>query len=129
MFMQIRRSALKNTAILLVQCPDRKGLDAEIADFIFRHGGNILHFEQHQAGEERFYLARVEWDLAGFQLDLTDFAGRFNPVAEKFGMHWRVARVSHRDVLEDLVEKGRDMERVALSRAVRWHIENRILLY
>jgi len=40
-----------------------------------------------------------------------------------------VARVSHRDVLEDLVEKGRDMERVALSRAVRWHIENRILLY
>ena len=40
-----------------------------------------------------------------------------------------VARISHRDTLEDLVEKGRDMERVALSRAVRWHIENRILLY
>jgi len=40
-----------------------------------------------------------------------------------------VARISHRDTLEDLVEKGRDMERVTLSRAVRWHIENRILLY
>jgi formyltetrahydrofolate deformylase len=40
-----------------------------------------------------------------------------------------VGRVSHRDALEDLAEKGRDMERVALSRAVRWHIENRILLY
>jgi formyltetrahydrofolate deformylase len=40
-----------------------------------------------------------------------------------------VARISHRDALEDLVEKGRDLEKVVLSRAVRWHIENRILLY
>ena len=39
------------------------------------------------------------------------------------------ARISHRDTLEDLVEKGRDLEKVVLSRAVRWHIENRILLY
>ena len=40
-----------------------------------------------------------------------------------------VARISHRDTLEDLVKKGRDLEKVVLSRAVRWHIENRILLY
>jgi formyltetrahydrofolate deformylase len=40
-----------------------------------------------------------------------------------------IARISHRDSLEDLVEKGRDLEKVVLSRAVRWHIENRILLY
>jgi formyltetrahydrofolate deformylase len=40
-----------------------------------------------------------------------------------------VTRISHRDNLEDLVEKGRDLEKIVLSRAVRWHIENRILLY
>ena len=40
-----------------------------------------------------------------------------------------VVRISHKDDLEDLVEKGRDMEKLVLSRAVRWHIENRILLY
>jgi formyltetrahydrofolate deformylase len=40
-----------------------------------------------------------------------------------------VARISHRDGLEDLVEKGRDLEKIVLSRAVQWHIENRILLY
>jgi len=40
-----------------------------------------------------------------------------------------VTRTSHRDSLDDLVEKGRDLEKVVLSRAVRWHIENRILLY
>lgn len=40
-----------------------------------------------------------------------------------------VMRISHSDSMEDLVEKGRDVERVVLSRAVRWHVENRILLY
>jgi formyltetrahydrofolate deformylase len=40
-----------------------------------------------------------------------------------------IARISHRDPLEDLVEKGCDLEKMALSRAVRWHIENRIVLY
>lgn len=40
-----------------------------------------------------------------------------------------VARISHKDDVEDLVEKGRDLEKVVLSRAVRWHIENRILLH
>ena len=40
-----------------------------------------------------------------------------------------VVRISHKDSLEDLVEKGRDLEKIVLSRAVRWHIENRILLY
>jgi formyltetrahydrofolate deformylase len=282
---EIRGRDLKNSAILLVQCPDRRGLDAALADFIFQHNGNILHFEEHQVGEKGFYLARVEWDLTGFQLDVKDFPQKFAPIANKFAMSWRlalgsyqprvaifvskydhclvdllyrqrngelaceipliisnhadakrhadfysipyhvipvtkenkpeaeqqeldllrrntidlivlarymqvlstdfirhypqqiinihhsflpafvgakphhqayergvkligatahyvtevlddgpiieqgVARISHRDTLEDLVEKGRDMERVALSRAVRWHIENRILLY
>jgi formyltetrahydrofolate deformylase len=40
-----------------------------------------------------------------------------------------VVRISHRDTTEDLIQKGRDLEKVVLSRAVRWHIENRILLY
>jgi formyltetrahydrofolate deformylase len=40
-----------------------------------------------------------------------------------------VVRISHRDTLDDLIQKGRDLERAVLSRAVRWHIENRILLY
>ena len=33
------------------------------------------------------------------------------------------------DQVEDLIQKGRDLERIVLSRAVRWHVENRILLY
>jgi len=40
-----------------------------------------------------------------------------------------VARISHRDQVEDLVARGRDLERIVLSRAVRWHIDRRILCY
>jgi formyltetrahydrofolate deformylase len=40
-----------------------------------------------------------------------------------------VIRVSHRDQLPDLIEKGRDVERMVLSRAVRWHLDHRILSY
>jgi formyltetrahydrofolate deformylase len=89
----------------LVQCPDRKGLNANIAEFIYRHGGNILHFEQHQAGEERFYLARIEWDLDGFDLEMKEFAGQFAPIAEKFSIEWRIALSSHRPRVSLFVSK------------------------
>jgi len=96
---------MKNSAILLVQCPDRKGLDATIAEFIYRYDGNILHFEQHQAGEERYYLARVEWDLADFRLDLKDFDGAFGPIAHKFGMNWVIRLGNYRPRVALFVSK------------------------
>lgn len=40
-----------------------------------------------------------------------------------------VVRVTHRDSVEEMVQKGRDLEKVVLSRAVRWHLEHRILVY
>ncbi|MEX2404683.1 MAG: formyltetrahydrofolate deformylase [Balneolales bacterium] len=40
-----------------------------------------------------------------------------------------VASISHRDQLDDLIQKGRDLEKMVLSRAIRWHIKHRILVY
>ncbi|MBP6562985.1 MAG: formyltetrahydrofolate deformylase [Neisseriaceae bacterium] len=40
-----------------------------------------------------------------------------------------VVRISHRDEVNDLIAKGRDLEKVVLSRAVRWHADNRVLSY
>jgi formyltetrahydrofolate deformylase len=40
-----------------------------------------------------------------------------------------VIRASHRDSVDELTRKGRDVERVVLSRAVRWHLEDRVLVY
>ena len=265
------------TAVLLIDCPDRKGLVATVAGILYRLGANILHADQHQDHDERLFFMRIEWDLADFDLDA--FRAEFLPVAEECGMCWRlalredrprvalfasrslhcladilhryqsgefrceiplvvsnhpdaeplarfygvefrhvpaahepeqlellraarvdlvvlarymqiltpvfvneyprriinvhhsflpafvgarpyhaafgrgvkligatshyvtetldegpiieqdVARVSHRDQVEDLVEKGRDLERIVLARAVKWHLENRILCY
>jgi formyltetrahydrofolate deformylase len=40
-----------------------------------------------------------------------------------------VARCSHRDAISDLIRKGRDLEKQVLARAVRWHLDDRILVY
>jgi formyltetrahydrofolate deformylase len=96
---------VKNSAILLLKCPDRKGLDAAIADFIYWHGGDILHFEQHQAGQERFYLARVEWDLTGFEFDLKDFPQWFKPIADQFSIAWRITTSHYRPRVAIFVSK------------------------
>lgn len=276
---------MKNSATLLINCPDRKGLVAAIAEFLYRHNANILHADQHQDAEQNLFLMRVEWDLAGFGLTPQEFEREFASIAETFSMQWRlnlssrkpriaifvskydhcltdllyrhhsgeldcdipliisnhpdtkrladfygipfhvvevtkdnkaeaearqfalldeheidlivlarymqvlspvfvarypqriinihhsflpafvgarpyhrafergvkligatshyvtevldegpiieqdIVRVSHRDQLEDLIQKGRDLEKIVLSRAVRWHVENRILLY
>ena len=87
---------MKNTAILLVSCPDQKGLNAAIHDFIYRGNGNTLHADEHQDAERNLFLMRVEWDLAGFTLDMRVFAKQFQPVADRFGMQWRAALSSYR---------------------------------
>jgi formyltetrahydrofolate deformylase len=40
-----------------------------------------------------------------------------------------ISRVSHRNCLADLKREGQDLERIVLSRAVRWHLERKILVY
>ncbi|MGG6296949.1 formyltetrahydrofolate deformylase [Leptolyngbya sp. AN02str] len=40
-----------------------------------------------------------------------------------------VVRVSHRDQVQDLIRKGKDLERMVLARAVRLHLQNRVLVY
>jgi formyltetrahydrofolate deformylase len=87
---------MKNSAILLISCPDRKGLVAAIANFISGHNANILHADQHQDNVLGIFLMRVEWDLTDFSLAMREFGKHFAPVAERFGMQWRVATSSDR---------------------------------
>ncbi len=96
---------MKNSAILLVSCPDQKGLVASIADFLYSHNANILHADQHQDAELGLFLMRVEWDLSGFDLDIADFGAHFAPIAEKFSMQWRLALSSQRPKMAIFVSK------------------------
>jgi formyltetrahydrofolate deformylase len=101
---------MKNSAILLVSCPDQKGEVATIADFVYRRCGNILHADEHADEESGLFLMRVEFDPKDFDIDLTDkdladFTKHFTPIAEKFQMNWRLAQSSHRPRMIVLVSK------------------------
>ena len=101
---------MHNSAILLISCPDRKGEVATIADFVYRHNGNILHADEHADEESGLFLMRVEFDPKDFDIDLNDkdladFSKHFSPIAEKFQMNWRLAQSSHRPRMIVLVSK------------------------
>jgi formyltetrahydrofolate deformylase len=83
---------MRNTAVLLIDCPDRKGLVAGVANLLYRYGANITHADQHQDKEAELFFMRVEWELAGF--DLEKFRQEFETLAAGFHMHWRLHLMS-----------------------------------
>lgn len=87
---------MKNTATLLITCPDAKGIVAAIADFLHHNNANILHADQHQDAENNLFLMRVEWDLAGFSLDEASFNQAFAVIANKFSMQWQLKLSQHK---------------------------------
>jgi len=87
---------MKNTATLLITCPDAKGIVASIAEFLYQHNANILHADQHQDAENNLFLMRVEWDLAGFNIAPSAFKETFAPVASKFNMQWQLKLSQHK---------------------------------
>jgi formyltetrahydrofolate deformylase len=79
---------MKNTAILLVTCPDRKGLVAAVAGILYQHGANIVHADQHQDHEAGLFFMRVEWSLDAFPIDA--FREQFAHLAVRLNMDWRI---------------------------------------
>jgi len=96
---------MRTTAVLLVSCPDQKGLVATVSDFIFRHGGNILHTDEHTDAESAWFLMRVEFDPEGFDLPLDEVAHHFDPIADRFGMEWRLTQPGQRKRMVIMVSK------------------------
>lgn len=81
----------KNSAILLISCPDQKGLVSCVTEFVFRNGGNIIDLEQHVDREEAHFFMRIEWELTDFSIPREDIAPQFKAsVAERFGMRWQL---------------------------------------
>jgi formyltetrahydrofolate deformylase len=83
------------TAVLLVSCPDQKGLVAAVSDFVYRHGGNIRNSDQYTDFEQRVFLQRIEWELAGFDVPREAIPDAFRPLAERFGMSFELRFSDH----------------------------------
>ena len=80
----------QETAVLLLSCPDARGIVAEISHFIFTYNGNILHSDQHNDDETGTFFMRIEWDLSGFTVPRNKIAAAFEPIAGKFNMNWQL---------------------------------------
>ena len=98
-------------------------------DFLNRYEGQVINIHHsflpafmgskpyHRAFERGVKLIGATAHYATAELD-------DGPIIEQ-----DVVRCSHSDSVQDLVRKGRDLEKYVLARAVRWHLDDRILVY
>ena len=95
----------RKSAVLLLSCPDKKGVVAGVAGFIYQHGGNILHADEHGDTDSGTFLMRVEFDPSDLDIPLSDFVWHFSPIAKEFEMQWRLALSDVRPRMAILVSK------------------------
>jgi formyltetrahydrofolate deformylase len=85
------------TITLLISCPDRPGIVAAVSRFIFEQGGNIIQSDQHSTSlHNGTFFMRISIAADQLTLSLADFAVRFRPIAERFGMSWEIRDAQHR---------------------------------
>ncbi|MGA9672431.1 MAG: formyltetrahydrofolate deformylase [Terracidiphilus sp.] len=97
---------MKDSAVLLIDCPDRKGLVARVSSLLYERGANILHADQHQDHDLGLFFMRVEWALNGAEedfsgqlgstteperFDLEGFRSAFAPLAAELEMRWKLS--------------------------------------
>lgn len=77
----------KNSAVLLIHCPDKPGIVVAITDFIHNHGGNILYLDQHVDSEQGVFFMRIEWNLDKFAIQRDKITEYFETlVASRYQM-------------------------------------------
>lgn len=81
----------KTTAKLLLHCPDRPGIVAEITDFITVNKGNIIYLDQHVDHIENIFFMRIEWELKRFIIPKEKIEDYFETLyAQKYDMSFRL---------------------------------------
>jgi len=84
-----KETQIRNTAILLIYCPDKQGILAAVTEFLNENHGNILHLDQHVDHEEEIFYMRVEWELEKFTIPREKIADYFQTlIAQKFAIQF-----------------------------------------
>ncbi len=78
------------SAVLLLSCPDQPGIVAAVADFVFRHGGNIIDAQQHTDRTDGVFFQRVEFLLDGCDLGRDEIEPALRPLVDRFAMQCAV---------------------------------------
>lgn len=82
---------MMKTAKLLLYCPDRPGILAEVTDFITVNKGNIIYLDQHVDHVENIFFMRIEWELKDFLIPQEKIEDYFETLyAQKYSMYFRL---------------------------------------
>jgi formyltetrahydrofolate deformylase len=86
-----RAAAEPESAVLLVSCPDRRGIVAALGQVLYGHGANILDADQHTDPVAGQFFQRIRFDLRELFSDRLSLERGIAEVAERFGMRWQLA--------------------------------------
>ncbi len=83
--------AQKDTAVLLLHCPDKQGIIAAVTEFININKGNIIYLDQHVDKAEKVFFMRVEWELENFLIPRDKVKEYFDTLlAKKYQMEFEI---------------------------------------
>ncbi len=81
----------KNTAILLIHCPDKQGILATVTEFLNKNKGNIIYLDQHVDRQEKIFYMRVEWELENFAIPSEKIGEYFDTlIGAPLQMTWKI---------------------------------------
>lgn len=79
------------SAILLIHCPDQKGIVASVTEFIYKNNGNITYLDQHVDASQNVFFMRIEWKLEDFSIPSEKIGDDFQClIGSRFRMQWRL---------------------------------------
>jgi formyltetrahydrofolate deformylase len=79
-----------STAILLISCPDQRGIVARLSNFVYERGGNIVDSDHHSDLQAGRFLGRIEWEYEGTPADREQLRRDVAEVAGPMGGQWEL---------------------------------------
>lgn len=95
----------KDTVTALLSGPDQPGLVAKMSGWIYEHGGNIIHADQHRDMEAEVFSQRIEWTPSEARSDLREEISEFSLYASGLNMEVECRLTSHRSRVAVFVSK------------------------
>lgn len=116
----------RDSVIILIDCPDQKGIVHQVCDFVLTNNGNIIKLDQHVDHTDNLLFMRIEWDLSDFTIPSDKIEEYFDTlIAKKYQMHWSLHFKGHKPKVAIFVSKYAHCIHDILSRyeSGEWDVE------
>ncbi|MCQ2369456.1 MAG: formyltetrahydrofolate deformylase [Paludibacteraceae bacterium] len=116
----------KDTAVLLLHCPDKQGIIATVTEFINVNKGNIIYLDQHTDTVQKVFFMRIEWELEGFLIPRDKIIEYFSTlIAQKYSMDFQIYFHSQKPRMALFVSKSAHCmyDLLAHYEAGDWNVE------